>query len=184
MTSGYGAGLVFVIGGWRADIMMAHGLQLAEIYDHSQILPNPGFQGGNGTQGVFTPIGQTMFNSRHGHTATILSNQKILIVGGYTSYTTYGAFATVSRTAELMDPFGMGHNINAPFSGIDLTARFDWTRDVQGNQTVVPNLFTGISEHSSTTLLDGNVLIAGGVDFIPPPINMAICSGGSYIYAP
>jgi hypothetical protein len=179
-TSGYQAGLVCVVGGNRTDMILGHNCNTAELYDHSVTPTNPV---GNGLNGVWTPVGQTTILYRLGHTGNVLPNGKILVAGGATAYA--GATPTSwSDTAELFDPFGLGYNVNAPFSGIDLTGQFDWTRDAQGNQAVMPNLWTGLYLHTGTGLLTGNVLITGGLDFIPPPFNIVITSGMSFVYAP
>jgi hypothetical protein len=110
-----------------------------------------------------------MSTRRCEHTATALSNGRILVVGGCS--VAGGGFGTDGfqlRTAEIFDPFGLGYNINAPFAGIDQTGQFSLTRNPQGNQTSLGGLITGVNRHTSTYLNDGRVLIAGGRDFIPP----------------
>jgi hypothetical protein len=208
LTSGYGSGLVVVIGGWRSDTQAAHSTNTAELYDHSQTVINPVI---NGNQGVWTPVGQTMFFDRHWHTANILPNGKILVIGGYTDRVNpRGSGAeppSVTALAEMFDPFNLGYNVNAPFSGINLTGNFDWTRDVQGNQIQVPNshnppgpppppggLWKGLADHTATTMLDGSVLIVGGIDYDwrgaygfyprPPFFPHTVVSGLSFVYAP
>jgi len=174
ITTGYGQGIVVVIGGERDDYTFAPiCINTAEVYDHNLTAPVASM---NGTQGTWAPVGMSMSEKRCNHTANILHTGKILVVGGY-------RFVGVSptRTAELFDPFGQGVNLNAPWSGIDLTGNFDWTRNPQGIQTFVPNLFTGVAIHSATTLRDGRVLIAGGNDEImgiPIPLSL------SWLYYP
>ncbi|MHC4600100.1 MAG: Ig-like domain-containing protein [Planctomycetota bacterium] len=160
LTTGRGQGIVIVIGGERDDFIFSPiAVNTAEVYDHSQFVANPVF---NANQGAWSPMGSAMTEKRCDHTSTLLASGKILVVAGCNAVGT-----APSRTAEMFDPFGLGNNVNMPWAGIDLTGKFDWTRDPQGNQTVLPNLLSGIGWHSATTLRDGRVLIACGDDFHP-----------------
>jgi hypothetical protein len=84
------------------------------------------------SQGAFAPTGD-MTTERQGHTATLLTNGKVLIAGGSAILTGWPVWAT----AELYDP---------------LTGTFALT----GSMT------TPCTGHSATLLPDGKVLIAGG----------------------
>lgn len=208
LTTGYGAGLVVVIGGWRSDIKQAHSTNIAELYDHTQSVINPVL---NGNQGVWTAVGQSMFFDRHWHTSNVLPDGTILVVGGYTDRMNARQSGneppSVTALCEIFDPFGLGYNINAPFAGINLTGQFHWTQDAQGNQIQVPNshnppsfppppggLWKGLADHSATTMLDGSVLLAGGIDWdwrgsygfypSPPFVPHAIVSPLSFVYTP
>ncbi|MHC5039623.1 MAG: Kelch repeat-containing protein, partial [Planctomycetota bacterium] len=174
LTTGYGQGVVVVIGGERDDfVFQPLAINTAEVYDHSLYASTPVF---NGAQGLWSPVGMSMVEKRCMHSGTLLNTGRILVAGGYNF-----VGAGVSRTAELFDPFGMGNNINAPWSGIDNTGNFDWTRDPQGNQTFIPNVFTGVAHHKAVTLINGRVLLCGGHDeFFGIPIPSTLC----WIYTP
>ncbi|MHC4778813.1 MAG: Kelch repeat-containing protein [Planctomycetota bacterium] len=169
LTKGPGQGIVVVVGGERDDFLFNQiPIDTAEVYDHSLTTVNPAW---NGNVGIWTPVGMAMSEKRNDHTATLLYNGQILIAGGFNA-----VGAAPSRTAEIFDPFGLGNTQNAPWAGIDLTGKFDWTRDPQGNQTVLSNLMTGVGGHTATTLTDGRVLVAGGFDFngialVPNPLS-------------
>src|SRR5689334_24487425 len=89
---------------------------------------------------VFTSTG-TMLTSREGHTATLLKNGKVLIVGGmhWTTACTPGCTEQLSAlaSAELYDP---------------ATGRF-----IQTGKMSVRRVF-----HMATLLSSGKVLVAGG----------------------
>src|SRR5215469_18840939 len=84
------------------------------------------------SQGTFAPTGD-MTTERQGHTATLLTNGKVLIAGGSAILNGWPVWAT----AELYDP---------------LTGTFALTGSMK----------TPRSGHSATLLPDGRVLIAGG----------------------
>ncbi len=84
--------------------------------------------------GTFVATGG-MSTPRLGHTATLLSNGKVLIAGGDNSANT----APRLNTAELYDP-------------------------VSGTFSPTGNLTTGRGGHTATKLADGRVLLVGGVD--------------------
>ena len=78
---------------------------------------------------------------RYGHTATLLANGKVLVVGGLER--TLAPFS-VTDSAELYDP-----------------ATGTWSR--------TGNLNTGRIGHTATLLPNGKVLVAGGRDHLAPP---------------
>jgi hypothetical protein len=82
--------------------------------------------------GVFTLTGN-MAEQRFGHTATLLANGKVLIVGGFATYA-----AIPSNQAEIYDP------ATGAFSAAGSTV-------------------TAHAGHTATSLVDGKVLIAGGI---------------------
>src|SRR5262245_3067457 len=88
--------------------------------------------------GTFIPIGN-MTTPRHGHTATLLLNGKVLITGGQDS--TSGTLRLELASAELFDPD---------------TETFTRIGDM-----TMPRRF-----HSATLLPDGRVLIAGGDGYV------------------
>ncbi len=95
------------------------GLKSAELFDPAT--------------GVFTSTGN-MAEQRFGHTATLLANGKVLIVGGLTEFRTSMAITL----AEIYDP---------------ATGRF----------TSAGHTVTAHAGHTATSLVDGKVLIAGGI---------------------
>lgn len=86
--------------------------------------------------GTWTPVG-AMADARTRHTATLLADGRVLVAGGEGS----DANLTPLATAELFDP-----------------ATRTWARG--GDMTTVRQ------DHSATRLLDGTVLVAGGVPIL------------------
>ncbi len=97
-------------------------LNSAEIYDP--------------VSGLFTPTGP-MNIARHSHTATLLPDGRVLIIGGETSDSATGARAEV-QTTEIYDP-------------------------VSGAFTLWVNLLQPRGSHAATVLNNGKILITGGV---------------------
>ncbi|MFZ1614851.1 MAG: kelch repeat-containing protein, partial [Holophaga sp.] len=88
----------------------------------------------NAGQGSLTAVGNLAVN-RYLHTATLLPNGKVLIAGGYTMVSPYGAVATV----EIYDP-------------------------VTGSCTAGTSMPSSRAYHTATLLRDGRVLLVGGTD--------------------
>ncbi len=111
-------GKVLIAGGGKTDegpSQLGDGLSSAEVFDQAT--------------GAFTVVGN-MTAGRIGHTATLLTDGRVLITGGWTS-------SSPIATAELYDP---------------LTGAFSAT----GNMT------SARGAHRATLLPDGRVLIIGG----------------------
>ena len=121
-------GQVLVTGGWFERSSSSGNADTAELYDSAL--------------GVFTSTG-TMAKARSGHTATLLPNGKVLIVGGRTSTfdlsTVFKKQPRFLATAEIYDP---------------ATRVFTTTGSMAGPKT----------RHTATLLPNGKVLIVGGTD--------------------
>jgi hypothetical protein len=89
--------------------------------------------------GTFSPAGN-MTVSRSGHTATLLPDGKVLIVGGRVAFGNGAWGETAQSSAELYDP-------------------------LSGTFTRTGSMRTPRESHTATLLNNGKVLIAGGVDF-------------------
>ncbi len=160
-------GRVLIVGGQNADpnTNAAVYLNTAEIFDL--------------TTAKFTTTTGNLASARSGHTATLLSNGKVLIAGGYngTSYL---------NTAEIFDPStgkftATSNTMTAPRSGhaavllqsgkvlitggnggsfLNTAETFDpstGTFSAQPGTMSIPRQF-----HTATLLNDGTVLVAGG----------------------
>jgi len=115
-------GKVLVTGGFSGLDAQSSGnaLTTAELYDPAT--------------GAFTPTG-SMATARGGHTATLLSNGKVLVAGGLINISS--AAVCVASSAELYDP---------------ATGSFAPTGDIGAAR----------EEHTATQMPDGKVLLIGG----------------------
>ena len=113
-------GKVLVIGGFSEDIGVGDHTDSTELYD-------PATNTWSAAGSLITP--------RFRHTATLLFNGKVLVVGGYNDYG--NQLDSVSASAEIYDP----------------------TTD---NWSAAGDLSTKHVEHTATLLTNGKVLVAGG----------------------
>ncbi len=171
LTTGPHANQVLIIGGRTENNV---SLQSTEIYDPET--------------GTFSP-GPEMKIDRYRHTATLLTDGRILITGGYSSTQSH----TVS-TAEIYDPttntFTLLTNAGMTHPRMDHTATLlkdgrvlvagGWN-SVEGRTVAsvdlfdpTPNAFTPTApmflsrhEHTATLLPDGRVLVVGGLRVEP-----------------
>jgi hypothetical protein len=80
-----------------------------------------------------------MINGRYGHTSTLLNDGRVLIVGGFD---TYSLISSPVTTAEVFDPAtGLFSLVGSP---------------------IVPRAY-----HTATLMADGTVLVSGGVNGVP-----------------
>lgn len=109
--------------------------------------------------GTTTPL--TMNAARAGHGASLMGNGKVLVTGGFATFNLADilAFLTgVQGSTEIFDP-------------------------VAGTFTPGPTLLEPRAFHTSTTLSNGQVLIAGGLSIIPF-INVPNISATAYRFNP
>jgi len=159
------SGKVLVAGGFAGSGTESHPFSTAELYDP---------QSGN-----FEPVG-SMTLGRSGHTATLLKNGKVLIVGGWT-----GRDAS-RRTAEIYDPatrkFTPTGNLAIERSGntatllpngkVLVTGGVDRSENSlasaeiydpeTGTFALTGTMSEARDEHTATILKNGKVLVAGG----------------------
>ena len=158
-------GKVLVAGGTNDNDTLSYGLASAELYD-------PG-------TGTWTATGD-MTQVRTWHTATLLGDGRVLVVGGF------GDEGSV-RSAELYDPttgsWTLTGSLSTPRGGFTATLLSDGSvlvaggmaRDLPasfsaelyapdaGTWTHTANLITARAVHTATLLPDGMVLVAGGI---------------------
>ena len=126
-----GNGKILLVGGWGpVSLSGSSTLPNAELYD-----PNTGAFGSTGS--LVTP--------RANHTASVLPDGRVLIVGGWTgSATQSGVYSgTPVRTAEVYDA-------------------------ASGTFSASGSLTTARYSHAAATLSDGRILIVGGSDSADP----------------
>lgn len=163
-------GSVLITGGFSSTSFPGVALNTAELF--------------NPTTNTFTMISNPMQSTRTNHTATLLSNGKVLLAGGQTD----NNGGDGSDTAELFDPTtqtftAIGSQMASPRGGHAAVLLNDGTVLLMGgfNNSSTPlktaevfdpatNTFTALgalmtsprSEFTATLLPDGKVLIAGG----------------------
>ena len=157
-------GTVLITGGFRAEGTTEISIASAEIYDPETK--------------SFT-LTNNMNEARNGHTATLLPNGQVLIVGGW-------GVNGPTPTAELYDPqtgkFRYAASLSVPRAGMTATLLNNGTVLIAGGESMnntrqliaeiydpATNTFMesgslniGRSAHTATLLNDGNVLLIGG----------------------
>ncbi len=99
--------------------------------------------------GTFADSGVTMSSPRIAHTATLLTSGKVLLAGGYAD-----TGGTINSSADLFDA-GLSPPVLQPTIGA---------------------MLQGAAQHTATRLLNGNVLVAGGIaatSGVPPATSFA-----------
>ncbi len=130
---------------------------------------------------TFTPTSSSMNSARLGHTATLLNDGTVLIVGGQSDSTTYLASAEIFNPTDGGFTLTSGH-LTTPRAGHTATLLADGTVLIAGGFngsvlssaelynpqtqtfTVVGPLTTARYTHTATLLPNGKVLIASGLD--------------------
>jgi hypothetical protein len=103
----------------------------------------------------------TMAAARAGHGASLMGNGKVLITGGLLSF-------------DLANPLSL-------LTGIQVSTEiFDPATELF---TAGPNLLEARALHTSTTLTNGRVLIAGGITLLPI-VNLPTVSSTAYLFNP
>ena len=157
-------GRVLITGGFRKEVTSEVAIASAEIYDPET--------------NTFTPTGE-MNEARNGHTATLLPDGQVLIVGGW-------GVSSLTSTAELYDPqtgkFRYTASMVAPRAGMTTTLLKNGQVLIAGGESAnnTPQLIAEIYDpatqtftesgslnhgrraHTATLLNDGNVLLIGG----------------------
>ena len=160
-------GKVLVAGGQSMTGTTFVALNSAELYD-----PNTG---------AWTATG-SLVTERYNHTATLLPNGKVLIVGGnttgqpldtaelydpatgfFTSQPTgvarYNHTATLLQNGQVLVVGGIGAN-GAPVTSAQI---YNPSAGANGTWSSTANLTPGRSSHTATLLPNGNVLVFGGL---------------------
>lgn len=115
---------------------------------------------------VYDPVTQTtttltMASARAGHGASLMGNGKVLVTGGLLAF-------------DLTNPLTL-------LTGVQVTTEiFDPATD---SFTPGPNMLEARALHTSTTLTNGQVLIAGGISLIPI-VNIPTVSATAYRFNP
>ncbi|MHC5212089.1 MAG: Kelch repeat-containing protein [Planctomycetota bacterium] len=122
---------VLTLGGGSGGITTSYGVATAELYDLKDE--------------TLTVLGNTMVQARTGHSATLLDDSRVLIVGGADD-----VLGEPTATAEVYDP------VTGVFSAV-------------GSLTQGPRAL-----HRATLLQDGRVLITGGTDNYIDPLNIIL----------
>jgi hypothetical protein len=137
---------------------------------------------------TFTATGNLVISPRYQHTATLLSDGRVLITGGLTYSTTTPSTSSTLASAELYDPttlaFASTSNMTASRSAHTATllnngqvlisggagttgaelASVELYDPTTGVFTATGSMSTGRAAHTATLLSNGKVLIAGGYD--------------------
>lgn len=175
-----------------AAMHIARASQSATLLPSGKVLIAGGFSGSGGESNPFSSTelfdphsgifeqAASMSIGRSGHTATVLKNGKVLIVGGWT-----GRYQ-LRRSAELYDPstntFAPTGNLNVERAGNTATLLPDGRVLIAGGEdrredalasaelydpdtgtfTLTGNMAEPRGAHTATALKDGKVLIIGG----------------------
>jgi len=115
---------------------------------------------------IYDPVTQTttsltMSAPRAGHGASVMGNGQVLITGGLLSF-------------DLSDPLSLLTGIQ------NSTEIFDPSKN---SFTAGPNMLEARALHTSTTLTNGQVLIAGGLTLLPI-VNLPTVSSTAYLFNP
>ncbi len=164
-------GRILVVGGFRhtQDNSVIYTTQTAELYDPAS--------------GIWFPA-RSMAQSRYGHTATLLPNGKVLVVGGYADTGTL-------RTVELYDPVQDTWTLMAPMAASRASHTATLLQDgkvlITGGVSIPAPTFNEVYDpdadkwspvgstaekralHTATLLPDGKVLVVGGINLTPLP---------------
>jgi N-acetylneuraminic acid mutarotase len=108
--------------------------------------------------------------ARYGHTATLLPNGKVLVVGGDTSGELYNPAAGTWSSAGLLAHGRAGHTATLLANGKVLIAgggsrAAELYNPTNGTWSLSGSLITLRTGHTATLLADGKVLVAGGQYF-------------------
>ena len=165
------SGKVLVAGGSNDNDTLSYRLASAELYDPAI--------------GTWTPTGD-MTQVRQSHTATLLGDGRVLVVGGWGD-------EAISASAEVYDPasrsWTAAGSLSAPLMGVTATLLSDGSVLVAGGMDTRPvnasdtpasasaelfdpstgtwgatiDLTQARTRHTATLLPDGTVLVAGGI---------------------
>lgn len=133
-----------------------------------------------GSSGYFIPTG-SMSSVRYAHTATLLSNGKVLIVGGMNDNSDLSSaeiYDPISHTFSYTGSMGTprhGHTatllnngkvlITGGMNGSSILSSAELYDPVAGTFTATGNMNSIRSAHTATLLLNGKVMITGGIDW-------------------